>query len=240
MRRRIVGHRRPTLPSELAVRPRYGRAQNAVTHVAWRVLPATAIASAPVARAAQSERPRTQLACPEERGAGRRSALQHRSSSHLAQSSEIVRWTIATDSSPFEAEVDPNFPSTRVMFMQTAAVIVDLLKMRERQGPFADPVAIREAQRADVIAGVLPSSSLMSRSRYRTRRWSHTQWCARTSRRSEGDCERLRDSGGGNRLERRPRLPAGSLSGSSGGSDWRERPLSHQASSGSREWGRTR
>lgn len=79
----------------------------------------------------------------------------------LAQSTQTVRWTIATDSSPFEAEVDPHFPSTRVLFMQMAAVIVDLEKMRERNGPFADPVAIREAQRADVIAGVLPSSNLM-------------------------------------------------------------------------------
>ncbi|HYV14421.1 MAG TPA: hypothetical protein VE972_00180 [Conexibacter sp.] len=81
--------------------------------------------------------------------------------SALDQAAEMVRWTIATDSSPFEAEVDPHFPSTRVLFMQMAAVIVDLLKMRERQGPFADPVAIREAQRADVIAGVLPSSNLL-------------------------------------------------------------------------------
>ena len=45
--------------------------------------------------------------------------------------------------------------------MQMAAVIVDLAKMRERTGPFADPVAIREAQRADVIAGALPSSNLV-------------------------------------------------------------------------------
>lgn len=81
--------------------------------------------------------------------------------SKLAQSTGNVRWTIATDSSPFEAEVDPHFPSTRVLFTQMAAVIVDLEKMRERQGPFADPVAIREAQRADVIAGVLPSSNLL-------------------------------------------------------------------------------
>lgn len=79
----------------------------------------------------------------------------------LAQPAEHVRWTIATDSSPFEAEVDPHFPSTRVLFTQMAAVIVDLAKMRERNGPFADPVAIREAQRADVIAGVLPSSNLI-------------------------------------------------------------------------------
>jgi hypothetical protein len=79
----------------------------------------------------------------------------------LAQSTQTVRWTIATDSSPFEAEVDPHFPSTRVLFMQMAAVIVDLAKMRERSGPFADPVAIRDAQRADVIAGALPSSNLI-------------------------------------------------------------------------------
>lgn len=78
----------------------------------------------------------------------------------LEQTAEEVRWTIATDSSPFEHEVDPQFPSTRVLFMQMAAVIVDLEKMREREGPFADPVAIREAQQASVMAGVLPSSNL--------------------------------------------------------------------------------
>ncbi len=79
----------------------------------------------------------------------------------VEQTTKTVRWTIATDSSPFEAEVDPHFPSTRVLFMQMAAVIVDLAKIRERTGPFADPVAIREAQKADVIAGALPSSNLM-------------------------------------------------------------------------------
>lgn len=76
------------------------------------------------------------------------------------QQAEPIRWTIATDSSPFEHEVDPQFPSTRVLFMQMAAVIVDLEKMREREGPFADPVAIREAQQSSVMAGVLPSSNL--------------------------------------------------------------------------------
>jgi hypothetical protein len=79
----------------------------------------------------------------------------------LAQPPGEVRWTIATDASPFEAEVDPHFPSTRVLFLQLAAVIVDIAKLRERSGPFADPVAIREAQHADVMAGVLPSSNLM-------------------------------------------------------------------------------
>lgn len=71
----------------------------------------------------------------------------------LEQTSEEVRWTIATDSSPFEHEVDPQFPSTRVLFMQMAAVIVDLEKMREREGPFADPVAIRDAQQSSIMAG---------------------------------------------------------------------------------------
>lgn len=78
----------------------------------------------------------------------------------LDQASERILWTIATDSSPFEYEVDPQFPSTRVLFMQMAAVIVDLEKMSEREGPFADPVAIREAQQSSVMAGVLPSSNL--------------------------------------------------------------------------------
>lgn len=78
----------------------------------------------------------------------------------LDQALERVQWTIATDSSPFEHEVDPQFPSTRILFMQLAAVIADLEKMREREGPFADPIAIRDAQQASVMAGVLPSSNL--------------------------------------------------------------------------------
>ena len=79
----------------------------------------------------------------------------------LDQQTHPVRWTIATDSSPFEHEVDPHFPSTRLLFMQMAAVIVDLERLRERDGPFADPVAIRDAQQASVMAAVLPSSNLI-------------------------------------------------------------------------------
>jgi hypothetical protein len=72
-----------------------------------------------------------------------------------------VQWAVATDGSQFEHEVDPAFPSTRVLFMQMAAVIVDLKKLATRSGPFVDPGAIRDAQRASVLAGVLPSSNLM-------------------------------------------------------------------------------
>ncbi len=79
----------------------------------------------------------------------------------LSQSTAEVQWTVATDSSPFEHEVDPAFPSTRVMFMQMAAVIVDLERLSTRSGPFADPAAIRDAQRASVLAGALPSSNLV-------------------------------------------------------------------------------
>jgi hypothetical protein len=79
----------------------------------------------------------------------------------LPQAPADVQWTVATDSSPFEHEVDPNFPSTRVLFMQMAAVIVDLERLNHRSGPFADPSAIADAQRASVLAGVLPSSNLM-------------------------------------------------------------------------------
>lgn len=73
-----------------------------------------------------------------------------------------VRHAIATDGSPFEHEVDPAFPSTRVLFMQLAAVIVDLERLATRSGPFVDPGAIRDAQTAAVLAGVLPSSNLMN------------------------------------------------------------------------------
>src|SRR5207245_1220013 len=45
--------------------------------------------------------------------------------------------------------------------MQLAAVLVDLTKLRTRSGPFVDPAAIKDAQRAAVLAGVLPSSNLL-------------------------------------------------------------------------------
>lgn len=83
--------------------------------------------------------------------------------SDLDQPDGKVRWTIATDSSPLEEEVDPAFPSTRVLFMQVAAVLVDLEQLNERTGRFIDPVAVKRAQNAAVLAGVLPSSNLHHR-----------------------------------------------------------------------------
>ena len=79
----------------------------------------------------------------------------------LAQPVSTPRWTMATDSSPFEHVVDPNFPSTRLMFAQMSAVLVDLDQLRGRIGRFVDPAAIRDAQQATVMAGVLPSSNLI-------------------------------------------------------------------------------
>jgi hypothetical protein len=79
----------------------------------------------------------------------------------LDQDATDVKWAVAADSSPFEAEVDPTFPSTRILFMQLAAVIVDLTKFRQRSGPFIDPSAQKDAQRASVLAGALPSSNLV-------------------------------------------------------------------------------
>jgi hypothetical protein len=81
--------------------------------------------------------------------------------SHLGQSMWTPRWTMATDSSPFEHVVDPAFPSTRLVFTQMSAVLVDLQRLRTRIGPFVDPAAIRDAQEATVMAGVLPSSNLV-------------------------------------------------------------------------------
>lgn len=79
----------------------------------------------------------------------------------LDQHAEAPRWTMATDSSPFEHVVDPAFPSTRLVFAQMSAVLVDLERLRSRVGPFVDPAAIRDAQHATVMAGVLPSSNLV-------------------------------------------------------------------------------
>jgi hypothetical protein len=81
--------------------------------------------------------------------------------SELGQESWLPRWTMATDSSPFEHVVDPAFPSTRLVFAQMSAVLVDLHRLQERIGPFISPAAIRDAQQATVMAGVLPSSNLL-------------------------------------------------------------------------------
>lgn len=79
----------------------------------------------------------------------------------LEQKTWVPRWTLATAYSPFEHVVDPSFPSTRLVFAQISAVMVDLQRLHSSVGPFVDPVVIREAQDAAVIAGVLPSSNLM-------------------------------------------------------------------------------
>lgn len=79
----------------------------------------------------------------------------------LGQELSTPRWTMATDSSPFEHVVDPSFPSTRLLFAQMSAVLVDLDQLRGRIGRFVDPAAIRDAQHATVMAGVLPSSNLV-------------------------------------------------------------------------------
>jgi len=71
-----------------------------------------------------------------------------------------VNFAVATDSSPLEPEVDPSFPSTRLVFMQMAAVIVNLEKLRRRDGPFVDPARVRDSQRSSVMAAMLPGSNL--------------------------------------------------------------------------------
>ncbi len=73
-----------------------------------------------------------------------------------------VRWVLGVDGTQFEQEVDPAFPSTRLLFLQVGGVVVDLLRMRERRYGFADPAAIAAAQDGGVFAGFLPSSNLAS------------------------------------------------------------------------------
>ena len=73
---------------------------------------------------------------------------------------QVVNLAVATDSSPLEPEVDPSFPSTRLVFMQMAAVLVNLEKLRRRDGPFVDPARVRDAQYASVMAAMLPGSNL--------------------------------------------------------------------------------
>lgn len=80
----------------------------------------------------------------------------------LAQDAISRNHVIAVDGSPFEQEIDPRYPSTRSLFLQVGGVLVDLERMRERRGPFADPSSVADAQRADVFAGFLPSSNLIS------------------------------------------------------------------------------
>jgi hypothetical protein len=83
----------------------------------------------------------------------------------LPRQQEVVRYAIATDSSYLEPEIDPAFPSARILFLQMAAVIVDLERMQTREGPFVDPVAIADAQQKAMLAGALPSSNLHRRDR---------------------------------------------------------------------------
>jgi hypothetical protein len=79
----------------------------------------------------------------------------------LDQPDYDIQHAVATDGSYHEVEVDPAFPSTRVLFMQMGAVIVDLHRLARRSGPFADPGAILDAQNASVMASMLPSSNLV-------------------------------------------------------------------------------
>lgn len=79
----------------------------------------------------------------------------------LDQPAGEIQHAVATDGSWQEVEVDPAFPSTRVLFMQMGAVIVDLHKLTTRTGPFANPGAILDAQNASVMASMLPSSNLI-------------------------------------------------------------------------------
>jgi hypothetical protein len=81
----------------------------------------------------------------------------------LEQVAWTPRWTMATASSSFEHVVDPAFPSTSLVFAQMLAVLIDLNELHGSVGPFVDPVVIREAQEATVMAGVLPSSNIMRR-----------------------------------------------------------------------------
>ncbi|MEA2407522.1 MAG: hypothetical protein QOE69_1641 [Thermoleophilaceae bacterium] len=81
----------------------------------------------------------------------------------LDQDSWDIGTVAAVDGSPFEQEVEPDFPATRALFIQVAGVAVDLERFNQRSGPFADPVAVIEAQEAAVAAGFLPSSNLPRR-----------------------------------------------------------------------------
>lgn len=73
---------------------------------------------------------------------------------------QAVNFAVATDWSSHEPEVDASFPATRLVFMQMAAVIVNLEKIHRRSGPFADPAAVLDACRRDVMAAMLPGSNL--------------------------------------------------------------------------------
>jgi hypothetical protein len=80
--------------------------------------------------------------------------------SALPNVQQQAKFAVATDSSPLEPEVDPSFPSTRLVFMQMAAVIVNLDKLNHRNGPFVDPARILDARTASVMAAMLPGSNL--------------------------------------------------------------------------------
>lgn len=82
----------------------------------------------------------------------------------LPDDERVIEWTISVDGSTHEHEIDPRFPSTRGIFLQIAGVLIDLERFAARVGPYADPVAIADAQTHEVKPGFLPSGNLIARS----------------------------------------------------------------------------
>ena len=83
-----------------------------------------------------------------------------------------VRWVFSFDGSPQEVIVEPRFPSVRVGYLQVAAVLTDLHKLRDASDArFVDPKAVRDSINPGPLPFVLPGSN---------------------NRR--GDCESVRDS----------------------------------------------
>jgi hypothetical protein len=73
-----------------------------------------------------------------------------------------VKWVVSVDGSNHEYEEAFNqFPSTRVLYLQVAGVLIRLDQYLHHPGRFVNPAQIADATVAEVVSGVLPSSFLV-------------------------------------------------------------------------------
>ena len=72
-----------------------------------------------------------------------------------------ARWAMSFDGSPQEVAAREAFPSTRVLYLQIAGVLVHLEKMLgQAQEHFVDPGVIRSATQESLYSAVLPGSNV--------------------------------------------------------------------------------
>ena len=79
----------------------------------------------------------------------------------LGTPGEPIRWVMSFDGSPQEVPVQEKYPSTRVGYVQIAAVLVNLRRMLGQETrPLVDPAVIRSAVHQSLSSMVLPCSNV--------------------------------------------------------------------------------